>query len=160
MIEWVVNSSPIIVLSRLGFLERLDAILPQFLVPSGVMAEINAGPTGNPATAWIGGLGTSRMVNVSAISPAIAGWDLGRGESEVLTWSCEHKECGAILDDYAARKCAVSLGIPLCGTLGLLILAKRRGVIDQISPVLDELPRVGFWIHESLVAEAKRLTGE
>ncbi len=160
MIEWVVNSSPIIVLSRLGLLERLDAILPQFLIPSGVMAEINAGPMGNPAASWIDSLGSSRIVNVSAVSPAIAGWDLGRGESEVLTWSYEHKECGAILDDYAARKCAVSLGIPLCGTLGLLILAKRHGVVDQIGPVLDELPRVGFWVHASLAAEAKRLVGE
>jgi len=34
-----------------------------------------------------------------------------------------------IVDDLAARRCAVALGIPVRGTLGLVLTAKQRGTI-------------------------------
>jgi len=159
MAEWVVNASPIIVFARLGLLETLESVVPNLVIPLGVAEEIKAGPEGNPATAWLANTEAPQIVNVPAIDPAVAGWDPGKGESEVLTYCHDHKGCGAVLDDYAARKCATALGIPLRGTLGLLVLARRRGLLANIAPILDQLPRIGFRVTPALMDEARRLAG-
>lgn len=160
MTEWVLNASPIIVLSRLNLLAALEVVIPNHVIPRGVADEINAGPNGNPASVWVAAKAPSSIVVVPALSPVVTGWDLGRGETEVLSWAHEHKGHGVILDDFAARRCATALGIPLRGTLALLVSAKRFGLIRELKPVLDELPRVGFRISSALADEAKRLAGE
>jgi predicted nucleic acid-binding protein len=43
-----------------------------------------------------------------------------------------------MIDDAAARRCAISLNVPTLGTAGLVVLAKRRGLIASI----DELNQV------------------
>ena len=160
MTEWVVNASPIIVFSRLGLLDTFESVLPSCGIPFGVVEEIKAGPKDNPASVWLVGTGSRHIVTVPTINPAVAGWDLGKGESEVITYCYEHKGSGAVLDDYAARKCAAALGIPIRGTLGLIVLSKRCGLLDEVAPVLDQLPQIGFRINAALIEEAKRLAGE
>jgi len=56
---------------------------------------------------------------------------LGAGESEVLTWARQNPGYEAILDDRAARNCAITLQIPVRGTLGVALLAKREGLIHK-----------------------------
>jgi predicted nucleic acid-binding protein len=90
----------------------------------------------------------------------IAGWDLGLGESEVLAWANAHTDYEAILDDRAARNCAFSLGIKVCGTIGVVVLAKRESRIVSATSVLDRLQQTGFRIDPVLIAEAKRLSRE
>lgn len=160
MIEWVINASPIIVLSRLERLDLLDVLVPNFMIPSGVVAEIDAGPAGNPAAAWVKMLNPEHVVKVGPVYFEIAQWDLGIGESEVLTWASEFEGRGAILDDYAARKCATTLNIPLRGTVGLLAVARRRGLIEDTEQLLEQLPRIGFRMSHALIKEFKRLTSE
>lgn len=43
-------------------------------------------------------------------------------------------DCLAIVDDRAARRCGVALGITTLGTGGVLLLAKRRGLILEVAP--------------------------
>ena len=50
----------------------------------------------------------------------------------------------AVLDDREARRVARQLGVPLTGTLGLLVDAKRRALISTVAPLLDELDRHNF----------------
>ncbi|MDZ7954701.1 hypothetical protein [Nostoc sp. DedQUE09] len=57
----------------------------------------------------------------------VAAWDLGKGESQVLSLALKNSDCAAIVDDRAARRCGQALGITTIRTGGLLILAKRRG---------------------------------
>jgi predicted nucleic acid-binding protein len=160
MAEWAINASPIIVFARLGLLDTLEFLVPDWVIPMGVVEEIKAGPKGNAAAAWLTEAEPRHIVSVSAINPAVGGWDLGKGESEVLTYCLDHKGCGVVLDDYAARKCAAALGNPLRGTLGLLILAKRQGLLAAVAPILERLPSVGFRITSALIDEAKNLAGE
>jgi uncharacterized protein len=46
------------------------------------------------------------------------------------------------------------------GTAGMLLLAKRRGVIESVIPLLDEIRRQGYWLSDALVAQVRRLAGE
>ena len=65
-----------------------------------------------------------------------------------------------ILDDRKAREVAQRLGIPVTGTVGLLVKAKQEGLIDAIRPLLDALDAHQFRIGDALRAEALRLAGE
>ncbi|MDP2810752.1 MAG: DUF3368 domain-containing protein [Rhodocyclaceae bacterium] len=62
-------------------------------------------------------------------------------------------------DDYA-RRCAQSLGIQTLGTCGVIVLAKRRGVIAEVGPCLDALRAAGLWLSDSLVRAVLSESGE
>ena len=70
--------------------------------------------------------------------------DLGAGESEVLMLGLELPDSVLILDDGLARRVAESLGLRFTGTLGLLLDAKRAGLISAVSPLLDRLQELRF----------------
>lgn len=92
--------------------------------------------------------------------PKVAAWDLGSGESAVLSWAYENAAWTAIIDDLAARRCARALNIANTGTVGVLLAAKHEGIIPQVSSLLDELVRAGLRINDELILKARRLAGE
>lgn len=91
---------------------------------------------------------------------AIAAWDLGKGESEVLGWAASHPGYTAIVDDLAARRCADAMGLKVLGTGATLILAKRRGLINQVMPRLQTSKESGLYLSDRLIALLKEQAGE
>lgn len=85
---------------------------------------------------------------------------LGPGESSVIALALATPSAEVVLDDAAARRCARGLGIPVRGTVGVLILAKKRGLIPAVKGRLQELRTNGFFIDDALLAEAIRIAGE
>ena len=160
MREWVVNASPLIALGRLDRLDLLEAVCEQLLIPAAVAREVAAAPAEDAAKAWTSGEGLRWVQDERPVHPMVAGWDLGAGEAEVLSWAFENRTRGAVLDDLAARRCADVLGIPVLGTLGVMVLAKRRGMLAAIEPLLEGLLQGGFRLDPKLVEHAKRLAGE
>jgi len=90
----------------------------------------------------------------------IQAWDLGPGESAVLAIAYAGPEREVIIDDLAGRRCAASLKIPVRGTLGVVLLAKRKGRIDRARPVVEQLRRAGMYLSDDVVSEALALVGE
>jgi len=82
------------------------------------------------------------------------------GESKVLTWAREYPGYEAILDDRAARNCAIALGIPLRGTLGVILLAKRERLLSHVQPVFARLQEAGLRIAPAVLDTALELAGE
>jgi predicted nucleic acid-binding protein len=66
----------------------------------------------------------------------------------------------ALLDDLEARRCADSLHIPVLGTVGVVLLAKRGGVIPSARPVLEKLVAVGMYLSGRTLSEALRRVEE
>jgi predicted nucleic acid-binding protein len=153
---WIVNSSPLISLDRIGLLDILGRLGREVVIPRGVLDEIARGPA--PITP--SRLATHRTVVISAIDPIVAGWDLGRGESEVLTWAASQRQASAILDDLAARRCAASLGIEPHGTLFVLLEAKKAGLVPAVAPLIEMVRAKGLFVSDSLVAKVLRRAGE
>ena len=50
-----------------------------------------------------------------------------------------------ILDDKDARKIARRLGLNVIGTAGILVLAKKKGIIEKVKPILEEMKNKGFY---------------
>jgi predicted nucleic acid-binding protein len=65
-----------------------------------------------------------------------------------------------ILDDRPERRVAQSLGLPVIGTLGVLLAAKRRGLLDALRPELDGLIKFGFFIAPDLYEQILGDAGE
>ncbi|WP_414578386.1 DUF3368 domain-containing protein [Anabaena sp. CCY 9402-a] len=154
----IVNSSPLIVLLKSQQAQLIPQLFTDILVPSGVIEEVTKkNDTASkllPSISWI------QTVEVNIIVPEVAAWDLGKGESQVLSLALQNSEFAAIVDDRAARRCGQALGITTIGTGGLLILAKRRGLISSISPGIQALRDAGLWLSDNLVYLLKQQAGE
>ena len=153
---WVVNASPLIVLDRLGQLDLLAHLGNTLVVPGGVLAEISRGPRPIAPSR----LGAFRTATVEVIDPLVAGWDLGRGESEVLTCAASEHADVAVLDDRSARRCATALGLATHGTLHVLLQAKKAGLIPAVAPMIDRARAEGLFLSDALVAKVLLLAGE
>jgi len=65
-----------------------------------------------------------------------------------------------IIDDLAGRKCADSLDIPVRGTLGLVLVAKKRGVIPAARPVIEDMMSAGLYLSKRILDRALEKVGE
>lgn len=54
-----------------------------------------------------------------------------------------------VTDDRAARRHAETLGEPVLGTLGLLVLAKRKGLISLVKPLILSIRDGGHHISQA-----------
>ena len=65
-----------------------------------------------------------------------------------------------MVDDLAAWKFAKAFDIALCGTIGVIVIAKKVGIIPDVQPLLKRLIDVDFRIDDRLYQTALRLAGE
>ena len=156
----VINASPIILLGKADLLKTISPLAKTWIIPDGVIHEVQAK---RPIDPYLSGLASNSEVvrkTVLNIHPSIAAWDLGQGESEVLTLALEKPRTGVVLDDLQARKCAELFEIPLIGTLGLVVLAKRKGLVPLVKPVIERLVAVGLYINSAILARILVGVGE
>ncbi|MEW6487227.1 MAG: DUF3368 domain-containing protein [Thermodesulfobacteriota bacterium] len=156
----VFNASPLIFFSRGGHLELLRAVVGGVLVPEPVAAEIRRRGPRDPTSAALTSELWLQVVPAPAPSEAILQWGLGPGESAVLALCERNPRRVAVIDDLAGRKCASSLGIPVRGTLGIVLVAKRRGLVPAARPVLEDLLRAGMYLSRRVLDEALTRVGE
>jgi predicted nucleic acid-binding protein len=72
----------------------------------------------------------------------------------------ELREAVVVLDDALGRRVAETLGLPLTGTLGLLLDAKRAGLVPAVAPLLDQLQALRFRLASHTRAAVLKLAGE
>jgi predicted nucleic acid-binding protein len=156
----VTNSSPLIVLFKSQQAELLPQLFSEILVPQAVWDEVTVAGQNDTASQQLASVSWAQQVEIGAIAPEVAAWDLGKGESEVLSLALKTPDCVALIDDKAARRCSQVLGIITLGTGGLLLLAKRRGLIPLVVPKIHALRDAGLWLSEYLVNLLKQQAGE
>jgi len=75
---------------------------------------------------------------------------IDKGEASAIALALETEDNIVILDDWKARKLAERLGLSVTGTLGVIIKAKKSGLIASIKPYLDKIRETNFRISEEL----------
>jgi predicted nucleic acid-binding protein len=158
--KWVVNASPLIILGKISKIDLLVNLADTLVVPKAVAKEVSQGGSNDPAKIWLAQEGSDFVRETPTLSTVIANWDLGEGESHVLNWTLAYNDYEAILDDLAARRCAKTLSIPVRGTLGVLLLAKKTGLVPEIAPLLSSLSVAGLHIAPNLLETIRRLADE
>lgn len=151
--RWVLNASPLIVLSRVNLGTLPLVLADQVLVPDAVASEVLAGPNRDPARRMMAA-GTYDVIEIPSALPELLAWDLGAGETAVLAWAVTYPGWTAILDDGEARRCARAFSIPVKGTLAVVLLAKQRGLIPSAARVLEQLLEIGFHLDERIIRKA------
>ena len=155
----VLNASPLILLCN----GELDFVLPKLftdiIVPEAVWQEIMSGSHLDRAVELLPKLSWLKREAVSLV-PDVIRWDLGVGETEVLSFAINHSDYTPVLDDMLAKKCARSLGIETIGTGAILILAKEQGLIESVEQSLRTLQNAGLWSSESVIQLLKQRAGE
>ncbi len=147
------NASPLIALARIQRLDLLRAIFRSVLIPPAVAREIK--PSIPDVPDWL-------HVHVpTRLPPApVLRRRLGDGEREAIALAIELEATQIILDDLPARRLAEASGLNVIGTLGLLLGAKRQGLIDRVRPELDGLLKTSFFLSPELYTELLRSAGE
>lgn len=143
------NSTCIIALERIGQLNLLRQLFNELLVPPAVYSEF-----GIP-TDWLIIKPVSDTKLVTALET-----QLDKGEAEAIALAMEHDNVYIILDDKKARRVAKQMGLRVIGTLGILLRAKREGLIKEIKPLLNSLKQVDFYMTDALYQESLRIAGE
>lgn len=155
----VIDASPLVHLASLGQLRCLEVLPSPLRVPAAVRNEVVAGGTTRRGVTEF--LASEAMFVVGAnprsVPQAIAG--LGPGETAVLALALERDEV-AVIDDLRGRRVAVSLGITVVGTLGVLREAKRKGEVEQLRPLFAQLLEDNSWLSRALVNRVLANVGE
>lgn len=149
-----VNTSPLIFLSKGGFLDLLQLLSATIIVPQAVATEIAAYGKDDLTAQALSQTDWLVVRDTPPIPAVIQNWDLGAGESAVLSRGYAHPGTEVIIDDLAGRRCAETFGIPVRGTLGLVLIAKKRGVISAARPVLEKLRLSGMYLSEKVLNQA------
>lgn len=145
----VIDSTCLIALERIDQLALIPRIFPTIIAPPGVQSEF-----GVPLN-WLTVLPVKNSVVVEALKT-----QLDDGESQAIALALELGNALLILDDKKARRVARQLELRVTGTIGVLIRAKRQGVISAIAPLLTALEKVDFRLTSALRYEALRLCDE
>jgi predicted nucleic acid-binding protein len=157
----VADAGPLIALARIGRLELLNRLYGVVVVPGAVMEELQV-DSGRPgASALEAALSTGWLEVMTAPTEAA---ELKRlldsGEAEAIVLA-EQIACRFLLiDERRGRAVARRRGIPVVGTGGLLLSAKRRGGIGSVTAELERLAENGYRLAPALVEEIRRLAGE
>ena len=142
----IVNSTPMIILSKIGMIEILHKLYGEITIPKAVYDEVTVkSDIANRIireNAWI------NVDHVSfGASKGMYKSKLHDGEVEVMILAQEtNGDVLVIIDDKAAKKTAKYLGLTVTGTLGVLTLAKSKGYIDSLKNVIALMKRNGFYI--------------
>jgi len=158
--EAVVNASPLIFFSRGGHFELLRFCADRLLVPIPVVNEISARGANDPTAQCLRQASWLEVVADVSVPSSILSWGLGSGESAVLAVAMSRTGRLVLLDDLAGRRCACAHGLPLMGTLGVVLEAKKSGRLDHARPVLEDLLRGGMYLRRSVLDAALALVGE
>ena len=157
----VVNSGPLVALSIIGQLDLLPALYAECWMPQTVFNEVAVAGVGKPGAKSLQASDWQARVRVAPIPDPLLVMELDVGEAEVISLARQLSPCMAIIDERRGRRIAQQVyGLPVKGTAGILVEARRLGLISAVRPLLLELRAAGYFIADSVIAAACQAVGE
>lgn len=146
----IANTSPIILLAKVGKLDLLSALYGEVLIPPAVAAELRAKPekVSQELEHFLRSVEVRSPKNGTLVRALSV--DLGVGEAEVIALATEIPGVLVIMDDAEGRRLARGLDLQVTGTIGALVEGKAHRRIPTIAPLLDRLVAEGLWLSERM----------
>ena len=158
----VSNASPLINMARIGHLNLLPRIFGRLLVPEAVWREVVLEGENHPGAKeirqadWIEQATVSNRQLVHSLRQ-----ELDAGEAEAIALAVEMNADWLLMDERLGRQTARHFGLGYIGLIGILKVAKKRGEIAALRPLLEQLRDLaGFRISLALYEQALREVGE
>lgn len=159
----VSDTGPLIGLAKIDCLSILKNIATEVLIPPMVHREL-LGKVGIESAKIDNAL--NDFIHITDLKPldlttkeALADMDEGEGQAIGLAFTFS-EDVLLLIDDHVGREVAEKLNIPTTGLLGILLLAKEKGILKNIGFLIDELREQGYWISDGIADIAKHLAGE
>lgn len=137
-------------------LEKVDGlyILQKLFKTVTTSAEV-AKEFGKPLPEWV----QIKAVQDKNLQSALF-LEVDLGEASAIALASENQPSLLIIDDLKGRKLAKRLHLTITGTLGVIIIAKREGVLSQIKPLFDRIQLTNFRMSSFLLEKILREVGE
>jgi hypothetical protein len=156
------NTSPITNLAAIGQIDLLEKLYGNIIIPQAVYRELTIygrtipGAIEAETLTWI----KTQKVTNTTLAESLQN-QLDEGEAEAIALAIELKAEWLLMDEQLGRNAASDYGLQLTGILGILIEAKRTGLITEVKPLLDDLIAIAeFWISQSLYVRILQAVGE
>jgi predicted nucleic acid-binding protein len=153
----VSNTTPLINLVGVGLLDLLPGLYGAVTIPDAVRDEYAAGKAATDpdleSLSWL-------QIVPSVPFPASIPSHLGVGEAATLSLALSVNARAVLLDEAYGRRFARKLGLPIVGTLGVLLAAKQSGLLPAVAPAIDQMIRQGRRISARLKASIIQAAGE
>jgi predicted nucleic acid-binding protein len=144
-------------LGRQDLIGLLAPLFGKVLVPAAVLQECLRHPALLDAQRIQAAVDAGDLVEADLAALPIPGLD--PGECAAIACALHHR-AGLLVDDQAARRQASAMGLRVIGTLGVLVLAKRRGLIAQVGPLVADMRSGGHYISEAAMLAVLKAAGE
>ncbi|MCX7838245.1 MAG: DUF3368 domain-containing protein [Anaerolineae bacterium] len=157
----VSNTTLLLYLGRIGYADLLADLFAPVYLPEQVALELETGRLLRPDTLnprmlkWVSIVAVPEE-EIARLPPN----RLGIGEQSVIAYALAHEKLMVGLDDARARQFAEEAGLRVIGTIGVLLLAKRTGLIAAVQPLLDAVQAQGFRVSSELYRTALQLAHE
>jgi predicted nucleic acid-binding protein len=146
----VSDASPLITLDQIDRLELLRDLFSDVVVPPAVALEV--APSVQTLPLWV------REVQAPSLRDLAS--HRGAGEREAIALAVHLTADSIVIDDLTGRRIAASLGLTMIGTLGLLVRAKRSGLLRAVRPEMDALIASGLYVSEQVYHNILGAAGE
>ena len=146
----ITDTSVLIAFERIGRLDVLPGLFPSIMAPPAVVAEFATRPQ------WLQIVAVQNHALVAEHRALF----LDEGEAEAIALAREHPQATLLLDERRGRHFALTLGLPVVGSAGILVRARRAGLIPAVRPLLDALLEQGFYLSEAVYRRVLEQAGE
>lgn len=159
MLKVVSNTTPILSFMKLNRLDILEKIYKEIIIPEAVYQELEKGKSKYYIDIsnedWIK---IFKVKNKNLIGQLEK--DLDKGEGEAIALSLEISADLLLIDEKLGRKVAKEKGIKISGTIGVLLKAKKKGIIKDVKPLIYELIEKGNYYKETFIKLVLKHAGE
>lgn len=155
----VADTGPLLALARVDFLESLSHLFSPVCVTQTVLRECLIKPDRADAKKIQTAIMRGWLVPVDDPQVRASLSHLDRGEQTALEYALT-SAATVLIDERLGRLAAKAHQLNIIGALGVLLLAKRTGLLPAIKPKLHELVTSGYFLSDKLIAEILELADE
>lgn len=155
----IADAGPLIAFARLHRLDLLPQIFGQVRVTDIVLGECAGRPDFSESPLILEAVAAKHLELCTPPDFSAFVQEIDAGEASAIAMAIECG-CGVLMDDKAGRRTAMHLGIPVIGTVGALVLAKRKGLVLLVQPLLEQLSASGYFLSEAIISAALTASGE
>lgn len=155
----VADTSPLLALARIDFLQLLTRLFTRICVTESVLAECLIKPERLDAQRVQTALNSGWLLTVVDPSVRTTLLHLDRGEQTALEYALLENAV-VLIDERLGRAAAKAHNLKMIGAPGVLLLAKHKGLLPSIRPPLNELINSGYFLSDELVAQVLALADE
>lgn len=157
----VCDTGPLIALAGVAQLSLLRELYSRILVPEPVIEEIMRSGAGRAGSIEIGSANWLEVVPSPAEPDTLLAAELGAGESAVLRVASRLRAPLVLVDERRARRIATQVySLRVRGTAGVLLEAKRAGMVLTVRPLLEAMVQHGYFLSTRLVEATCNAAGE